>query len=58
MNETLELAHELLCISRKLDRDQFNDELNDHCWPLVDILNWENPIDVWTFNAALYTARR
>lgn len=54
MNETLELAHELLCISRKLDRDQFNDELNDHCWPLVDILNWQNPIDVWTFNAALY----
>lgn len=54
MNETLEVAAELLRVSRDLNRDRFVQELDEQCWPLVDLLNWDNPTDVWTFNAALY----
>ena len=54
MSEALELAAELLCISRELNRENFSQALDEHCWPLIDLLNWENPTDVWTFNAAIY----
>lgn len=54
MSEVLELAADLLKVSRRLNRDRFSEELDMYCWPLVDWMPWDNPIDVWTFNAALY----
>lgn len=54
MTQLLALAAELITISQTLDRDAFGQELEDHCWPFVDELSWENPIDILTFNAALY----
>lgn len=54
MSEVLELAAEILRMSRELDQDRFNEDLDTYCWPLVDLIDWKNPIDIWTFNAALY----
>ena len=54
MSDALELASDLLKISRQLNRDRFSEELETYCWPLVELIEWEDPIDVCTFNAALY----
>lgn len=54
MSDILNLAAQLLKTSRQLDRDNFNEELESWCWPLADTVAWDNPIDVWTFKAALY----
>lgn len=54
MNDILSIAAELVKRSVNLDRDFYHDELDSHCWPLVDALTWSNPMDIWTFNAALY----
>lgn len=54
MSDALELASDLLKISRQLNRDRFSEELETYCWPLVELIEWDDPIDVCTFNAALY----
>lgn len=54
MTTIVRLAADLLSASQQLDRDNFGEELEQCCWPLLDPLVWEDPIDIWTFKAALY----